>query len=62
MSPREIRKANHKSLDWTAVQAGVSYPTAAKYEADSRAVTPEKRDALDRVYAELAKSAAPRTG
>lgn len=55
-SPRAIRRAARKPLIWTAVQAGVSEPTARVYELDPLAVRDErKRAALDVVYAELAR-------
>ena len=58
MSPREIRKKAHCSLARAAVMSGVSEPTARLFEANVEAVKDlEKRDALVRFYAQLAKAA-----
>ena len=39
-----------------AVRAGVSETTARVYEANPSAVTPPKREALDRVYRAMAEN------
>lgn len=49
-SPREVRRARGMPLIEAAVRAGVSETTARVYEANPSAVTPPKREALDRVY------------
>jgi hypothetical protein len=53
MRPKEIRTKAGKSLDWVAVYAGVSRPTARLYEADENGVVPRCKAALDKIYAEL---------
>lgn len=58
MSPREIRRAARVPLIRVAADARVAEATARVYEADPSAVTAEKREALDRVYAALAQERA----
>ena len=57
-APRTIREAAGISQMVMAVRAGVSEPTLRLYEANPAAVKDRrKREALDRVYAELRDSA-----
>jgi len=55
-SRKAIRKAAARSLEFVAVCANVSAPTARLYELAPDAIaSPQKREALERVYAELAR-------
>lgn len=56
--PRAIRLAAEWSLDRAAVMARVSYPTAAKYEANRLSVTRDRRERLDALYLKLARRSA----
>jgi hypothetical protein len=56
-SPKEIRTAAGVSLVVVAVRAKTTEHTARIYEANREAVSQSKREALDRVYAELERPA-----
>lgn len=63
LSPREVRLAAGVTQIQAAVYSGTSEPTVRLYEASPAAVAhPEKRRALDVLYAELAATVARNGG
>jgi len=55
LRPRAIRERLHVPRIKVAVIAGVSEPSVRQYEADRNSVSRRVREALDPVYADLAR-------
>jgi hypothetical protein len=49
-----LRVRAGRSIVWCAAESGTSPPTVKLYETSPEAVTPEKKRAIERIYARIA--------
>lgn len=56
LTPRIVRELAHVSQVVVAARAGCAVSTVRVYELDPLAISITRRDALDRVYADLKRS------